>query len=137
MLAVTHHLLAHLASLKVGRTRPCLWYDNYESLGDDINIFDEKVAHQYLAIMESIGVPINLSKSVVARTAAFEFAKVTGLHSVNVSAISWKMFLSQPTMMGRVNILYSLLNKEIIPARLGAWMRSVLAKSMHNQGNLG
>lgn len=106
-------------------------------LGDDINIFDEKVAHQYLAIMASIGVPINLSKSVVASNATFEFAKVTGHHGENVSAVSWKMFISQPTMMGRVNILYSLLNKGIVPAHLGHWMRSVLAKTWNVQGNIG
>jgi hypothetical protein len=88
MLAVTHHLLTQLAALKAGKTRPGLWYDNYELLGDDINIFDEKVAHQYLAIMASIGVPINLSKSVVAANSCFEFAKVTGMNGKNVSAIS-------------------------------------------------
>jgi hypothetical protein len=38
--------------------------------------------------MESIGVPINLSKSVVANNASFEFAKVTGYKGKNVSAIS-------------------------------------------------
>lgn len=88
-------------------------------MGDDINIFDRRVAHEYLQIMEDLGVPINLSKSVVAANASFEFAKVTGHHGQNVSAISWRMFLSQNTLMGRVNILYSLLNKDINPPNLG------------------
>jgi hypothetical protein len=79
--------------------------------------------------MEGIGVPINLSKSVVAKTAAFEFAKVTGYKGTNVSPISWKMFLSQPTMAGRANIVYSLLNKDIIPSNLGGWIRNIFSKS--------
>jgi len=57
-------------------------------LGDDINIFDGRVARQYLLLMEIIGVPINLSKSVVASNATFEFAKVTGYNGKDVSAIS-------------------------------------------------
>lgn len=57
-------------------------------LGDDICIFDKLVAENYLALMESVGVPINLAKSVVATNASFEFAKVTGFKGTNVSAIS-------------------------------------------------
>jgi hypothetical protein len=67
--------------------------------------------------MEGLGVGITLSKSVVATTAAFEFAKVTGFKGKNVSAISWKMFISQNTMMGRVNIAFSLIRKGIIDHR--------------------
>jgi hypothetical protein len=64
------------------------WYENYELLGDDIVIFDEKVAKAYLEIMSLIGSPINLSKSVIAKTNAFEFAKVTGFNGIDVSALS-------------------------------------------------
>jgi len=86
--------------------------------------------------MASIGVPINLSKSVVASNSSFEFAKVTGYYGQNVSAISWKMFMSQPTMMGRVNIVYSLLNKDIIPSNLIGWVRNILSKSWYNKGDM-
>lgn len=88
MLAVTHHLITQLAAQRSGRSRPGNWFSNYELLGDDINIFDELVANSYLQIMEEIGVPINLSKSVVAKNSSFEFAKVTGFKGTNVSAIS-------------------------------------------------
>lgn len=42
----------------------------------------------YLAIMAEIGVPINLSKSVVAANPTTEFAKVTTHFGANVSALS-------------------------------------------------
>jgi hypothetical protein len=51
-------------------------------------IFDRDVATSYLSLMESLGVGINLSKSVVANRCAFEFAKVTGYEGSNVSALS-------------------------------------------------
>jgi hypothetical protein len=88
MLAVTHHFLVQLAARKAGKILPGVWYDNYELLGDDIIIFNKDVAHQYLLIMEGLGVPINLSKSVVAANSTIEFAKVTGHLDKNVSAIS-------------------------------------------------
>ena len=89
-------------------------------LGDDIVIFDTDVAESYLSVMDSLGVGINLSKSVIASTDAFEFAKVTGFKGHNVSAISWKMFISQNHLMGRVNIAYSLLRKQVVTTRIMA-----------------
>jgi hypothetical protein len=94
MLAVTHHLIVQLAAtraypstFKRGNGKP-IWFTNYELLGDDINIFDELVATQYLQLMETLGVAINLSKSVVANKPVFEFAKVTGVNGKDVSALS-------------------------------------------------
>jgi len=122
MLAVTHHLIAQLAAHRArlhGSQDPCgfwnhEWYEGYEVLGDDIVIFDDLVASQYLLIMSELGVPINLAKSVVATNPTFEFAKVTGHYNNHVAAISWAMFMSQPTVMGRVGICFSLLRKGIV-----------------------
>jgi hypothetical protein len=98
-------------------------------------IFDKDVAEAYLALMAELGVPINLSKSVVAVNPTTEFAKVTTHYGVNVSAISWKMFISQNTFQGRVNILWSLLNKDYLPlSHLGTWLLDVTAKSVKNKG---
>jgi len=68
--------------------------------------------------MEKLGVPINLSKSVVAQNESFEFAKVTGHNGNFVSAVSWKNLISQNTMMGRVNICYSFLTKSIYDKKI-------------------
>jgi hypothetical protein len=43
---------------------------------------------QYLQMMDQYGVPINLSKSVVAKNATVEFAKVVLHNGVDVSALS-------------------------------------------------
>lgn len=89
MLALTHHYLVQLAYQTIHPSvTKSEWFDGYELLGDDIIIFDEKVAMEYLKIMEKIGVPINLSKSVVAQNKSFEFAKVTGHNGKDVSSLS-------------------------------------------------
>lgn len=87
MLAITHHYIVQWAA-RIVYPDHVKWFLNYELLGDDIVIFDKKVAFQYLTIMAGLGVPINLSKSVVASNETFEFAKVTGHKGNFVSAIS-------------------------------------------------
>lgn len=134
MLAVTHHLIVQLAAVRAGYSSK-QWFENYELLGDDINIFDAKVAEHYLDIMSMIGVPINASKSVVAKNSTFEFAKVTGFLGRNVSAISWKMFISQNTLLGRVNILYSLFNKDIGISSPLRYLKALTRKSLSDQGD--
>lgn len=111
MLAVTHHFIVQLAARRIYPLDSDKWFENYELLGDDIVIFDKLVADQYLFLMEYLGVGINLAKSVVSNRECFEFAKNTGLNGKNVSALPWKAFISQNTMMGRVNIAYSLISK--------------------------
>jgi len=80
-------------------------------LGDDIVIFDKEVADAYLSIMDSLGVSINLSKSVISNKPVFEFAKVTGVDGKDVSALSFKAFLSQNSLMGRASLAFSLLQR--------------------------
>jgi hypothetical protein len=90
-------------------------------------IFDSAVASAYLELMDGYGVPINTSKSVVAKNATFEFAKVTGHQGQNVSAISWKMFLSQQSFIGRASIFYSLVKKGLYDRPIRA-LKSVTAR---------
>lgn len=99
MLALTHHVIVMLAANRVGISN----FSNYAVLGDDIVIADEHVAAEYLSIMESLGVSINLSKSVVS-TKFTEFAKrYEGPDGVNITPI------------GPGLTLRSIVNKNYIP----------------------
>jgi hypothetical protein len=72
-------------------------------IGDDIQIFDKGVALTYLAIMRGLGVTVNESKSVISpKGTVVEFAKRLSLNGIDVSAISWRMLLSQNHFSGRV-----------------------------------
>lgn len=79
MLALSHHVIVQLAALRAGWTS---WFPHYALLGDDIVIADEDVARHYQSIIKSLGVEINLGKSIISETGLIEFAKrwAFGLH---------------------------------------------------------
>jgi hypothetical protein len=71
MLAVTQHVIVAIAAKRVGLKK----FDHYAVLGDDIVIANDFVAASYHSLMtETLGVEINLSKSLVSDT-HFEYAK--------------------------------------------------------------
>lgn len=110
MLALTHHMIMQYCSFQVYKKTS--WETRYEVLGDDIVIFDKKLANQYLLTMELLGVPINQNKSVVAEDRpVVEFAKRTYFKE-EVSPLPWKQFLSQNTFRGRINTIIGLFLKE-------------------------
>jgi len=81
------------------------WFEGYELLGDDIVIFDERVAAKYLEIMQGLGVEINLSKSVVSNPGSVvEFAKRTSIKGVDVSAISLKMLQAANDLKSKAQV---------------------------------
>lgn len=146
MLAVTHHFLVQLAyqrSLPFYKKSNIIllfgelkWYDNYEITGDDLVLFDEQVASEYLKIMKDIGVPINQTKSVIAKVPAVEYLKVTTLNTNNVSALSWRMFISNNSFMGRINTVYTLLDRDYIGnGGIINWLRDTTCQAL-NKGNI-
>lgn len=86
MLALTHHFIVQYAAHSCGKLG---WFSQYLILGDDIVIFDKAVAQAYLKLMKTLGVDINLIKSVVSNT-HFEFAKRFVSSEKNFSALSFK-----------------------------------------------
>lgn len=94
MLALTHHAIVQFAAFKTKRFSG--WFDLYAVLGDDIVIGDRYVAAQYVEIMDTLGVKIGFSKSIISKNLSIEFAKrffykgveVTPLPLVGVG-VSW------------------------------------------------
>lgn len=72
MLAVSHHVIVQLAAHRAGWNT---WFPYYAVLGDDLVIADKGVADHYLSIMNQLGVPININKSLVSESGFLEFAK--------------------------------------------------------------
>nr|UPW42208.1 MAG: putative RNA dependent RNA polymerase [Xinjiang mito-like virus 67] len=91
-LAVTHHFILQACSLALpGRVG---WEERYEILGDDLTIYNERLADEYLRVMKLLGVEINLSKSIVSPSKPiFEFAKRTFNNGIDVSPIPFKQLL--------------------------------------------
>jgi len=72
MLALTHHVIVQIAASRVGWS---VVFPYYCVLGDDIVIADPAVAEAYRSLMTTLGVPINMSKSLVSEKGCLEFAK--------------------------------------------------------------
>jgi len=85
----------------------------YEVLGDDIVIFDKDIAAFYLRLCNALGVSININKSIVSpNKPVVEFAKRTGLNGYDVSALSFKEFLSNNGFFGRLQMTTKLIERK-------------------------
>lgn len=89
------------------------WYDQYVVLGDDIVLFEKSIASRYLTLCKDLGVTINESKSIVSPKPVVEFAKRTSYYGYDVSAFSFKEFISNNNFFGRLNIATKLVNRKI------------------------
>jgi hypothetical protein len=86
MLALTHHFIVQVAAWETGVVSRNKLFRDYGVLGDDIVIFNAKVAKRYHAIMTAIGVECNLSKSIISPDGrVIEFAKRLFYKGINIS----------------------------------------------------
>jgi len=106
MLAITHHWILQYASYQLGNHAD--WNTDYEILGDDLVVFNAKLASKYLEICKILGVEINLSKSIISPNhGSFEFAKRTVVLGTDVSPVSFKQLISGKSLSSRLaNAIY-------------------------------
>jgi len=77
-LALVHHALVRFAMRRVGVD---VSLPLYGVLGDDIVIFDPRIADEYVRVCEGFGIPIGLPKSFISPSSALRKAyqsRVTG-----------------------------------------------------------
>jgi len=92
LLALIHHLIVYMAWRRSGYSGKLL----YLVLGDDIVIANPSIAEHYLIILDQLGAPVNLTKSIVSTNGSFEFAKRFIVAGSDVSPISWaEMFVAR------------------------------------------
>lgn len=72
MLALTHHMIVQYCAYSLGYKQ---WFTEYMVLGDDIVIYNKKVAMTYANVMATLGVGISPTKSLTSKFGVFEFAK--------------------------------------------------------------
>jgi hypothetical protein len=110
MLALTHHIVVLLAAKLAGVKN----FTSYALLGDDIVINHDEVAEKYVHLMSTLGVAINMSKSVVSSQLC-EFAKrlVTTEFEVSPIGAGNLLLVSRKTSMIGA-LLAELYNKSII-----------------------
>lgn len=110
MLALTHHIVVLYAAKLAGVGN----FTSYALLGDDIVINHDDVAENYVHLMNTLGVSINMSKSVVSSVLC-EFAKrlVTPQFEVSPIGAGNLLLVSRRTSMIGA-LLAELYNKSII-----------------------
>lgn len=86
--SVTHHYIVQTAAYHEGHKG---FFQDYALLGDDIVIFDEKVAKTYVKIIDLLGVDISMHKSVTGIGVA-EFAKSLFRNGDNLKPIGLAQF---------------------------------------------
>lgn len=112
MLNLLHHMMVQYCHKMINPTFQG-WYDQYVVLGDDIVLFDHDVAQRYLQLCKDLGVTINESKSIISKLPVVEFAKRTSYFGMDVSAFSFKEFISNNNFFGRLSIATKLVNRGI------------------------
>lgn len=110
MLALTHHMIVG-ASMAKSRNLA----EDYAILGDDV-VVPEAIASAYAAILETLGVQISLSKSIISN-AYVEFAKkVKTISGEDYSVIGPGLILSVlRCRLGSAALLAECLLKQVIP----------------------
>jgi hypothetical protein len=91
MLAMTHHYIVHHCAWISSVTPIGNKFSQYAVLGDDIVIWNRRVARTYLRVMRTLGVELGLAKSIVSlKGKGLEFAKKTLVDGEDVSPIPFK-----------------------------------------------
>lgn len=87
-LAITNHVLVRLSGVRVGVNKFC----NYFVLGDDLVIFNPKVAAEYISICRFLGINTKDSDSIHPKqTHSLEIAKRLFRKGVEVSPLPFRL----------------------------------------------
>jgi len=100
MLALTHHFIVQCSAWLSKTTPVGVWYTNYALLGDDLVVGDSAVKAKYLEILKSLGMEVNVHKSIISETGrCMEFAKRTIYLGTDVSPIPLKEVASAQALL--------------------------------------
>jgi aldehyde:ferredoxin oxidoreductase len=113
MLNLTHHMMIQYLAYQLGKVKKGEWYDQYVVLGDDLSLYDKDISMKYQDLCKSLGISINLSKSVIALDRpVLEFAKRTSYNGNDVSPLSFKELLMSNSFFGRLAVTTRLINNK-------------------------
>jgi len=116
--ALWHHdIIQYSANLhRIRDGKPLLFFKDYRLLGDDVVIFNTKVAVTYQQILKDIGIPINLEKSVIGdkSNSQIEFTKRFALNGLEMSSLKYNI-LSKNSQVYLVDLIDLMIERDFIP----------------------
>jgi hypothetical protein len=121
--ALWHHdIIQYSYNLdRIERGKPLKFFKDYRLLGDDVVIFNKKVADVYQQLLtEKLGIPINLSKSIIGdkENSQIEFTKRLALKGVEMSSIKHNI-LSKNNISSMLDLVDLLYERDFIPSDTG------------------
>jgi hypothetical protein len=93
-LALTNHVMVHLAALRAGiysNMTKNYFFSEYAIVGDDVVICNSKVAREYYKVLESFDIPISTQKCV-SGVGTFEFCHRIVRNGILQSVPSWNAY---------------------------------------------
>jgi hypothetical protein len=121
--ALWHHdiiqFCANRENLKRGK--PLKFFKKYRLLGDDVVIFDKKVASTYLSVLTNeVGLSINMSKSVQGskEKSQIEFTKRLALNGIEISSIK-RNVLNKSSKLCLLDLFNVLIERDFISLDTG------------------
>jgi hypothetical protein len=115
--ALWHHDIIQFAynreRIKAGKTPK--FFKDYRLLGDDVVIYNKKVADTYQDLLQIIGIPINLNKSVIgsSENSQIEFTKRLALNGKEMSSIKHNI-LNKSSLTNTLDLIDILLERNFI-----------------------
>jgi hypothetical protein len=101
---------------RIENGKPLRFFKDYRLLGDDVVIFNKEVAVTYQQILNEIGIPINMSKSVIGdeNNSQIEFTKRLALNGLEMSSVKYNI-QSKDKQVYLLDLVDILLTRDIIP----------------------
>jgi hypothetical protein len=108
------------------------WYQDYLILGDDLVIFDEMVAREYLRLSEALGVKVGMSKSFVSEKGFMNFASQSFVGDINLSPISFKEFVGVDSLSRRAELALRIVRRGWIDLHSRKWLAPLVKTFMNS-----
>lgn len=130
--ALWHHDIVQLSYNweNFHKGRPLRFFKQYRILGDDIVIFNTKVAKRYQWLLKQLGININLSKSIIgtSESSQIEFAKRLAKDGKEMSSIKYNI-LSKSDILSILDLVELLYKRDFISTDSGHYGLSNILKS--------
>lgn len=131
--ALWHHdiiqFCANRENLRKGK--PLRFFKKYRLLGDDVAIFDKKVANVYQSILTNeVGLTINIGKSITGskEKSQIEFTKRLALNGIEMSSIK-RNILDKKDKHSLLDLFNVLLERDFISGDTGHYDLSSVLKT--------
>lgn len=114
-MALAHHALVWVSYARVHKKINTKVFECYSLLGDDIVINDDRLASEYLGILNTLGIEVALEKSIIKQGVA-EFAKAILWRGFNCKPLPLTLFMNEEAteVSDTISLITELADRDIV-----------------------